>query len=213
MPVLIDRFAPRRWRCRTAALLLAASPALCFAAGIYTCKDKYGRTITSDRPIVECADTGQRVLAPDGSTRAVILTPEQERALAIEKRKREQEEERQYEQKRRERNLLQRYPNEKAWERAAMDQLLEPYGLIADAQRRIIDLRRDAQDLQEEAEFYKGRKLPYALKRKMDDNQISLDSEQRLIDAQRAEAKRIQKRLTDELIELRQLWAAQQHGG
>jgi hypothetical protein len=205
--------------CLAAAAALLGLPALAqndgtkAVGGIYTCKDKYGRTITSDRPIVECAETGQRVLAPDGSTRAVILTPAQERALAEERRRREQEAERAYEQKRKEKILLQRFPNERAWDKVALDQLIEPFNLIAEAQKRIAELQKERKELDAEAEFYQKRKLPAALKRKFDENQIALEAEQRLIETQRAEVRRIQQRLTAELIELRRLWAQQETGG
>jgi Domain of unknown function (DUF4124) len=124
--------------------------------GIYTCKDKFGRTITSDRPILECAEAGQRILNTDGSTKAVILTPEQEKRLRQERAERDSEAERQYEKRRRERNLLQRYPNEAAWDRVAMETLIEPFKAIEAAQRRTVEFAKDTKTLQEEAEFYKN---------------------------------------------------------
>jgi len=39
------------------------------AAGIYSCVDAKGRTLTADRPIAECSDREQRELSPSGMTR------------------------------------------------------------------------------------------------------------------------------------------------
>ena len=54
---------------------------------VYTCIDKHGRRITSDRPIAECLDREQRELNPSGSERRRIppVLSENERA-ALEQR-------------------------------------------------------------------------------------------------------------------------------
>jgi hypothetical protein len=179
--------------------------------GIYTCKDPYGRTITSDRPIVECAETGQRVLNPDGSTKSVILTPAQQKALDAEKRKRAEEADREAERRRKERILLQRYPNEVSWEKQAFEALIQPYQAIEDAQKRMLLYDKTAKSLADEAEFYKGRRLPVVLRRQIEENQFAIDAEKRLIEAKRAEARAIQQRVSAELIELRRLWTAKEN--
>jgi hypothetical protein len=180
--------------------------------GIYTCKDQYGRTITSDRPIVECAETGQRVLNPDGSTKSVILTPAQQKALDAEKRKRAEEADREAERRRKERIMLQRYPNEASWEKQAFEALMQPYQAIEDAQKRMLLYDKTAKSLADEAEFYKGKRLPVVLRRQIEENQFAIDAEKRLIEAKRAEARVIQQRVSAELIELRRLWATKENG-
>jgi hypothetical protein len=180
--------------------------------GIYTCKDQYGRTITSDRPIVECSDTGQRILNPDGSTKSVILTPSQQRALETEKRKRAEEADREAERRRKERNLLQRYPTEAAWEKQAYETLMHPFQAIEDAQRRLLDYAKAAKTLNDEAEFYKGKRLPSMLRRQIDENQFAMDADKRLIEAKRAEVRAIQQRVSAELVELYRLWASRTSG-
>ena len=55
------------------------------AQSIYTCVDKQGRKLTSDRPIPECIDREQRELGPSGTLRRVIgptLTQQEREALA-----------------------------------------------------------------------------------------------------------------------------------
>lgn len=177
------------------------------AGGIYTCKDQFGRTITSDRPILECAESGQRILNTDGSTKSVILTPEQERRLQRERDERDAEAAKSYEKRRRERNLMQRYPNEAAWDRIALETMIEPFRAIDASSKRIMGFEKTAKSLQEEAEFYKKGKMPAALSRQVEENRYALEAEHRLIDTKHAEVKLIQARLTAELVELRKLWA------
>ncbi len=49
--------------------VLAVSPLLA-QAEIYICKDASGKTLTSDRPIMECQDRKVRVLGKNGLTAA-----------------------------------------------------------------------------------------------------------------------------------------------
>ena len=53
--------------------------------GIYTCTDRYGKRITSDRPIAACIDREQRQLGSNGTLRRIIppsYTGEERAALA-----------------------------------------------------------------------------------------------------------------------------------
>jgi hypothetical protein len=42
------------------------------AAAIYSCTDASGKTLTSDRPIAECANRDQKLLNTDGSVRKIV---------------------------------------------------------------------------------------------------------------------------------------------
>jgi hypothetical protein len=195
-----------RWL--AASLLLVGVGASAYAQpGIYTCKDKFGRTITSDRPILECLEAGQRVLNADGSTKAVLMTPEQEARMRQERAEREAEAEKAAERRRRERNLMQRYPNEARWERNALETMIEPFKTIDAAQKRLVEFNKVTAQQAEEAEFYKNGKMPALLRRQIEENRYAIEAENRLIETKRGEIKIIQARLTAELIELRRLWA------
>ena len=98
---------------------------LCTAAGaqaaIYSCVDANGKKLTSDRPIPECASRDQRVLNPDGSVKKVLPpTPTAEEYSEQEAREREAAAERAAMQDavRRDRNLVVRFPNEAAHNKA-----------------------------------------------------------------------------------------------
>ena len=58
------------------------APAPAPAAGIYSCTDARGRTLTADRPIAECIDREQRELSPSGTTRRRIEPTYTARELA-----------------------------------------------------------------------------------------------------------------------------------
>jgi Domain of unknown function (DUF4124) len=192
--------------CLVVSFLLLSSATFA-QPGIYTCKDKFGRTITSDRPIIECAEAGQRILNADGSTKSVILTPEQERRMRQERAERDADADKTTERRRRERNLMQRYPNEAVWERNALETMIEPFKTIDAAQKRQIEFNKVAEQQKEEAEFYKTNKMPALLRRQIEENRYAIEAENRLIENKRGEVKVIQARLTAELVELRRLWA------
>ena len=178
--------------------------------GIYTCTTRDGRRLTSDRPILECSATEQRMLNADGSLRATLppfLSPE-ERAL---------QEARDYrlanelaarnDEVRRDRHLMLRYPNEAAHERARTAALDDANKARQLSEHRIRDLALERRPLIDEAEFYKGRPLPPKLKQQLDANDAAADAQRELVDNQKAELVRIGGRYDVELARLKQLWA------
>ena len=186
----------------TASLFSYAS-----AQGIYTCKDQYGRNLKSDRPIPECADREQRVLNADGSVKGVIASPEEQSKREADERRRREDFAAQNEQRRRDRVLIQRFPDVSTWERAMRDTLAGPVSTWEAAINRIGVNQKIAKSLDDEAEFYKKGKLPAALKRKMEENQFAIEAELRLIEAQKDDIRRIQTRYSQDLRKLYKLWA------
>ncbi|MEK6669433.1 MAG: DUF4124 domain-containing protein [Pseudomonadota bacterium] len=196
------------WLGLSAAWLALAAPAQ--AAGIYSCVDANGKRHTSDRPIAECLDREQRVLNKDGSQRQT-LPPRmnaEERALAEERQRlQEQAQAAQKDAVRRDRNLMLRFPDEAAHNKAreaALDDLRR--GVIL-SERRLQDLRDERQPLLAETEFYKGRRLPYKLKSKLEANDAQQQAQRDIIQNQNAETVRINALYDAELARLRRLWA------
>ena len=113
-----------------AASLLVSVPLFVCASGsdapsagsqIFLCKDATGRTITSDRPIAECADRATKVLRKDGTVRREIpppLTAEQKLARKQAEEKRKADEIAAQEQKHKDHVLLSTYRSEKEIEAA-----------------------------------------------------------------------------------------------
>lgn len=181
-------------------------------AAIFTCVDAQGRRITSDRPIAACMDREQRELSPSGSVRRVI-PPEptaEERAALDAKRKADAEQTaRQSEEKRKERALLSRYPNEAAHQRERVKALESVDVVEATIHKRIEELVKQRAKLDEETAFYAKdpAKTPPLLKRKIKDNESLVSAQQNALQQQGAERQRLSERFDAELEQLRKLWA------
>ena len=181
---------------------------------VYTCIDKHGRRITSDRPIADCVDREQRVLDHTGTERRRIgpsLTEHERAAQEVQRRKQAEESARIAEERRRERALLARYPDEathQAERNAALDQVEE---VVVVAHKRVQSLKAERRRLDVELEFYRGdvTKAPVLLQRQIADNEQALADQQRFLATQELEKRRIHQRIDAELAQLRQLWAAQ----
>jgi len=180
------------------------------AAGIYSCVDASGKRYTSDRPIVECLDREQRVLNKDGSQRQT-LPPRmnaEERALAEERQRlQEQALAAQKDAVRRDRNLMLRFPDEAAHNKARDAALDDLQRGIAASERRLQELQDERKPLIAETEFYKGRRLPHKLKSKLEANEAQQQAQRDIIQNQQAEMVRIHGLYDAELARLRRLWA------
>ncbi len=179
------------------------------AAGIYTCVDASGKRLTSDRPIPECLDREQRVLNKDGSQRK-MLPPRmnaEERAAAEERqRQKELAEAAQKDAVRRDRNLMLRFPNEAAHNKAREAALDDLRRGIAASEQHLKELQDDRKPLTAETEFYKGRRLPYKLKSKLEANDAQQQAQQDIITQQTAEIARVNALYDAELARLKRLW-------
>ena len=172
--------------------------------------DTSGRRITSDRPIPECLDREQRMLNKDGSQIKVLgprLTPK-ERAVKEEADRQKAAADAAYKDAvRRDRNLLNRFPNEAAHGKAREAALDDIRNAITSSEKRVRDLQAERKPLEADAEFYKGKALPYKLRSTLADNTASQDAQREIIENQKAEMGRINALYDAELARLRKLWA------
>jgi hypothetical protein len=202
----------------TAGLLLASTAWAQDAApsrGIYTCTTPDGRRLTSDRPISECTAREQRVLNPDGSLRTTLppyLSPEERAIKEAAERRAAGERLARLDAVRRDRTLMQRYPNEAAPQHARHTALDDANKAMRISERRIQDLEKERRPLNDEAEFYRGRPQPAKLKQAMDANDAGVEAQQQLIENQKAEIVRINARFDAELARLKKLWAGASPG-
>ncbi len=180
--------------------------------GIYTCVDAQGRKLTSDRPIAACVDREQKVLNPSGTVRTKVgpsLTA-QERAEQEAREKKELEERnRLAEEKRRDRALLARYPNQAAHDKERSEALAQVAAARHTAITRVEELLKQRKKVDDEMEFYKKdpSKAPPALRRQVDEIAQNMAVQGRFIADQDAEVRRVNTRFDDELVRLKQLWA------
>ena len=198
----------------TAALAQSGGSNGSTTPSIYTCVDKYGRKLTSDRPILECIDREQRELSPSGTVRRVIgptLTDHERTAFELQRRKAQEEQSRIIEERRRERVLTARYPDQSTHdtERAAAQVQVDE---VSDAAaQRIIELHQQRKALDLEMEFYRRdpAKAPMNLRRQLAENDENVQEQQRFLAAQEQEKRRVNRRFDAELLQLKRLWSAQ----
>lgn len=183
--------------------------------GIYTCVDAKGRRLTADRPIPECAHKDQQLLNRDGSVRAVIpatMTAEERAETEVRERLAAEARAAQADAVRRDRNLVARFPNEAAHNRAREAAADTVRLAMKASELRLRELEAERKPLRDEAEFYKGKTMPGKLKAAMDANDASLDAQRGAAATQEAELVRINKLYDAELNRLRRLWAGTQPG-
>jgi hypothetical protein len=179
--------------------------------GIYTCIDSKGRNITSDRPIMECLDREQRELGKTGVIKRVVppsYTADERAKLEAQRKVQEEVQARLNEEKRRDRALLIRYPNQGVHDKERTEALAQIDEVVTAVVRREQSLTKQRQEIGSELEFYQGdvNKAPAWLKRKLEDNESQVQIQKRFLDAQAQEKKRINARFDEELGKLRQLW-------
>jgi hypothetical protein len=191
-------------------LPLPASAQTSSASGfMYTCISN-GKVYTADRPPAECANVDMRELNRDGSVRRIIprpLTVDEQRARALEAKKKIEDEERQLSQRRRDRSLLEAYATDAEIEAARKKSLEGAEQIIKRSQERSLSLSQDKRRLDDEAEFYKKREQPDSLKRAYALNEQAIAAEQKIVAEARAEVDRINERFDSERRRFRELVA------
>jgi hypothetical protein len=198
-----------------AAALVWASPlALAqgdvLSGGIYTCVDGQGRRITSDRPIRECLDREQAELNRDGSTRRKLppsLTADERAAAEDAARRKFAAESTRNDAIRRDRNLMARYKDEAAHNKARESALDVVRKSVKSSQLRLAELEQERKALQGEAEFYKGKQLPRELKLQFEANAATAEAQRSLVATHEAELNRVTAVYDGELARLRKLWS------
>ena len=178
--------------------------------GIYACIDDKGRRITSDRPIPECIHRDQQVLNRDGSVRMGVPRPctaadgavRVPRVLGAAEARAAQAD-----AVRRDRNLMARYPNEAAHNRAREAALDTVRVAIRASEARLQYLAAEGKPLRDDAEFYKGKPLPAKLKAAIDANEVAVEAQRAASANQEAELGRINQLYDAELERLRRLGA------
>jgi hypothetical protein len=206
-----DVFSSRMIVCAAAVMVVAAGD---FASAqapttMFTCVAN-GKTYSADRPPPECANSDMRELNRDGSVRRVIprpLTVEEQRARALEAKKKLEEEEKLMAQRRRDRALLEAYATDAEIEAARKKSLEGAEQAIKRSQERTDSLAKDRKRLDDEAEFYKKRDQPDSLKRAYALNAQAVTAEERIMAEARGEVARINERFDAERKRYKELLA------
>lgn len=176
--------------------------------GIYTCL-KDGRPLRSDRPIPECADREQRILNRDGSLKKVLpppLTPDERVAREEQERRSREEQAGRKDAQKSDQNMMKRYRDEAAHDQARSAALEPVLRATKSSQARLDQLAAERVPLINEAEFYRGKKLPAALKQLIEANDAAVAAQRDAIRTQEAESLRINQNFDAQQERLRRLW-------
>ena len=196
-----------------AVLCLGAAPAALAqqsSGQVFTCVAGSGRTLTSDRLIGECMDREQRVLARDGTLLRVVppsLTAEERAEKEARDQRAAAEAKAKVEAAKRDRNLMQRYPNADAHQKARDAALTDLRTSMQLSEKRQTELVTERKPLLDEAEFYKGKALPAKLRQQLDANEAAAAAQRDAQVNQKAELQRITALFDTELARLKRLWA------
>ncbi len=178
---------------------------------IYTCIDAKGRKLTSDRKIPECIDREQKILNPSGTVKNTVgptLTAQEREQLETQGKAQLKENLRLEEEKKRDRALLVRYPNEELHQRERDEALHQVLVVKQAALSRTSDLLNERSKLQDELAFYIKdiSKAPTKLRQQLDSVNQALAVQGRFLAERDAEVARINARFDEELTRLRPLW-------
>ena len=188
----------------------AAANAAPVAGQVFTCVAANGRTLTSDRLIAECMDREQRVLARDGTLLRIVpptLTADERAEKDARERRLAAEKEAQAEAVKRDRNLMQRFPNAEAHQKAREQALADLRTSMQLSVLRQRELANERKPLLDEAEFYKGKDLPGKLRAQLAANDGALAAQLDAQNNQKLELERVTKLFDTELARLKRLWA------
>jgi hypothetical protein len=141
-------------------------------AEIFMCKDASGKTLTSDRPIPDCA-SAVREFGVNGQLKRVIpapLTPEQKKQKQAEEEKQKAEAEAAAEQRRQDRAILARYESESDIEAARKYALQQEQEDMKRDNLAMTDAQKDLNAANEELKPYtlKKTKPPATLTRRIE---------------------------------------------
>ena len=182
-------------------------------AQIYSCVDAKGRRLTSDRPMVDCLDREQHQLGKSGTVIKTLppsYTGDERARLDAERKQEAEQQARIQEEKRRDRALMIRYPNQGVHDKERADALAQIDEVVGAVKKRELALVAQRKEIGTELEFYQGdvSKAPNWLKRKLEDNDKQMQVQKRFQEDQAQEKQRINARFDEELVKLKQLWAA-----
>jgi hypothetical protein len=196
----------------TPLLLALGGVALAQPQGIFTCVDKLGRKLTSDRSIPECLDREQKILNPSGTVKSILAPPKtakEEADLEVQRKKEAELQAQLEEEKKRDRALISRYPNKAAHDKTRAQTLTEVGQVREMAVTRVKELMVQRDKIAAELEFYKKEpeSAPPVLRRRAEENTRNIAEQRQFMANQDKEVVRVNARFDAELARLTPQWA------
>jgi hypothetical protein len=178
-----------------------------------------GKKLVSDRLIPDCNNTEQRELNSDGSLKRIVRPPptpderEEMERIELDNKARIAA---LNDAVRRDRNLMQRYPDEAAHTKAREKALDEFRTSEKNSATRIGLLLEEKKKLDEERKFYENERvkkpLPMTLRQKIDANDAALEAQRSVAQNAKTELDRINRNHDAELLRLKKLWGGARAG-
>jgi hypothetical protein len=197
----------------TATLLGLASGPLW--ATMYKWVDEKGVVHYGDKIPPEYAGKANTVIAPSGvhvKDNEAQQTPEQLKARAAEKKKEDEEHKKLLEAQRKDNALLTTYSSVQEIDVAREKTLRQAEDTIRGLQQKITDTQSLQLQLQKDASTYKGKKLPLALQKQIDDADKDLVNNQGLVVSKRKELDSIRTKFDEEKSRYLQLTSGADSG-
>ena len=165
------------------ALLLATlTGTSALAAGnFFCCNDASGKQVCGDILPQACYGRAYRELGSNGQTIRTVdapLTAEQRSQREAEEEKRKREEEKRKEQQRKDQALLNTYGTEQDIELMRKRAEGDVLKAIANAEKKIVEIRQQRKKFENEAEFYKKKTLPHEVKKGLADADSDINSQE-----------------------------------
>lgn len=222
MQAAVRAVTPAMWAATTAvALMWAAGVARAQTTvveippgSVFTCVDKRGLHITSDRPIPECRDREQRVLSPSGVERlriGPVLSVSEQAQLRERNRLALEDQQRVQEQRRRDRVLLIRYPNQAVHAQESRKHLAQFDDLLRVARQRLEEMQQQYAGLTRDMQPWAAdtSQAPQHLREVWEQASSAIAEQERLIATTEAARQQQRLRLDEELHRLQHLWQQQ----
>lgn len=203
-----------QWPLVSQLLMAVTGAALAQTQGIYTCVDKLGRKLTSDRSIPECMDREQKILNPSGTVKSILAPAKTAKELAdleVQKKKEAELQAQLEEEKKRDRALISRYPNKAAHDKTRAQTLAEVSQVREMAVNRVKELMAQRDKIAVELEFYTKapESAPAVLRRRAEENTRNISEQRQFMAHQDKELVRVNARFDEELVRLKPQWAQQ----
>ena len=184
-----------------AIVLGLGGPAMA-AGNFYCCVDANGKQVCGDLLPQSCYGRAYRELGPNGQTLRNIeapLTAEQRAARSAEEAQRKVEEEILREKHRKDQALLNTYGSEKDIEFMRMRAQTDVQKSISAAETKIAEIRTQRKVFENEAEFYKKKKLPPEVQKGLRDADYEIKVQEYLIESKKKELDLIRIKYDEDL--------------
>jgi hypothetical protein len=199
---------PTLSRLVTLAIVLGLGVPAMAAGNFYCCVDTNGKQMCGDLLPQGCYGRAYRELGPNGQTLRNVeapLTAEQRAARSAEEAQRKVEEANLREKQRKDQALLNTYGSEKDIEMMRLRAQSDVQKSINGAETRIAEIRTERKIFENEAEFYRKKKLPPEVQKGLRDADYAIKVQENLIESKKKELDMIRIKYDEDLSRFQEI--------